>query len=132
MKDCERSAEKTPIRPESVQKYLEGKFGDALGEVSKAMLEPAKSFPASQLAEKAYTLYERNSGRKILPAKKGEGPPASWTWTSSAKWLRPDPEERLLNCPDLSLIRQTGSDKAMTRFSNSPTTLQTRGALGIA
>jgi hypothetical protein len=41
------------IRPESVQKYLEGKFGDALEEVSNAMLDLAKSLPPSQLAEKA-------------------------------------------------------------------------------
>ena len=43
----------SPIRPESVQKYLEGKFGDALEDVSKAMLELAKSLPPSQLAERA-------------------------------------------------------------------------------
>ena len=34
-----------PIHPESVQKYLEGKFGDALPDVLNAMLELAKSFP---------------------------------------------------------------------------------------
>jgi hypothetical protein len=32
-----------PIRPESVQKYLESKFGDAFEDVSKAMLKLAKS-----------------------------------------------------------------------------------------
>jgi hypothetical protein len=46
----------SPIRPEGVQKYPEGKLGDALGVVSKAMLELAKSLPPSQLAEKVYTL----------------------------------------------------------------------------
>jgi hypothetical protein len=61
-----------PIRPESVQKYLEGKFGDALGDVSKVMLEPAKSLSASQLAEKAYTLYEKFRP-EIPPGKKGWG-----------------------------------------------------------
>ena len=35
----------SPIRPDSVQKYLEGKFGDALDDVSNAMLELAKSWP---------------------------------------------------------------------------------------
>jgi hypothetical protein len=40
----------SPIRPESVEKYLEGKFGGALQDVSRAMLELAKSFPPSQLA----------------------------------------------------------------------------------
>ncbi len=48
----------SPIRPESVQKYLEGKFGGARGDVSNAMLELAKSLPSSQLAEKAYGLCE--------------------------------------------------------------------------
>ena len=47
----------SPIRPESVQKYLQSQFGDALEDVSKALLELAKSLPPSQQAEKAYTLY---------------------------------------------------------------------------
>jgi hypothetical protein len=42
----------SPIRPESVQKYLESKFGYALENVSNAMLDLAKSLPPSQLAEK--------------------------------------------------------------------------------
>ena len=46
----------SPIRPESVQKYLEGKFGDAFEDVPMAMLGLAKSLPPYQLAEKAYTL----------------------------------------------------------------------------
>ena len=33
----------SPIHPESVQKYLESKFGDALRDGSNAMLEEAKS-----------------------------------------------------------------------------------------
>jgi hypothetical protein len=57
-----------------VQKYLESKFGDALEDVSKGMLELAKSFPPSQLPEKAYALYE-----KLRPenprGKKGWGAP---------------------------------------------------------
>jgi len=47
------------LRPESVQKYLESKFGDALKDVSDAMLELAKSLPPSHLAQKAYSLYEK-------------------------------------------------------------------------
>ena len=58
----------SPIRPESVQKYLESKFGDPLEDVSKAMLELAKSLPPSELAEKAYIPCTRNSGRKFLLA----------------------------------------------------------------
>jgi hypothetical protein len=85
----------SPIRPESVQKYLKSKFGDALEDVSNAMLELAKSLPPSNLTEKAYALYEKF--RPEIPrAKGGGGPPASWTWTLSARWLRPDPGERLL------------------------------------
>jgi len=62
----------SPIRPEIVQKYLEGKFGDALGDVSNAMLELAKSLPPSELAEKAFTLYEKFRP-EIPPGKKGWG-----------------------------------------------------------
>jgi hypothetical protein len=62
----------SPIRPESVQKYLESKFGDAFEDVSKAMQELAKSLPPFQLAEKAYTLYEKFRP-EIPPGKKGWG-----------------------------------------------------------
>jgi len=55
-----------------VQKYLEGKFGDALEDVSSAILELAKSLPLSQLAEKAYALYEKFRP-EIPPGKKGWG-----------------------------------------------------------
>ena len=61
-----------PIRPESVEKYLEGKFGDALEDVSSAMHELAKSLPPSELAEKAYALYEKFR-LEIPPGKKGWG-----------------------------------------------------------
>jgi len=60
------------IRPESVQKYLEGKFGDVLEDVSRAMLDLAKSLLPSQLAEKAYALYEKFRPA-IPPGKKGWG-----------------------------------------------------------
>ena len=62
----------SPIRPESRQKYLEGKFGDAQGDVPKAMLEIAKSLPPSQLAGKAYALYEQFRP-EISPGKKRWG-----------------------------------------------------------
>jgi hypothetical protein len=70
-----------------VQKYLESKFGDALADVSNAMLELAKSFPPSQLAEKAYTLYEKF--RPQIPSGK-------WGWGASGKL-------------DLDLIRKMAS-----------------------
>lgn len=62
----------TPIRPESVSRYLEGKFGDALEDVSKAMAELAKSLPTPALAEKSYALYEKFRP-EIPPGKKGWG-----------------------------------------------------------
>jgi hypothetical protein len=62
----------SPIHPESVQKYLEGKFGDALEDVSKPMLDLAMSLPPSQLAEKAYALYGKFRP-EIPPGKKGWG-----------------------------------------------------------
>jgi hypothetical protein len=62
----------SPIRPKNVQKYLESKFDDALEDLSKAMLELAKSLPPAQLAEKAYTLYEKFRP-EIPPGKKGWG-----------------------------------------------------------
>ena len=61
-----------PIHPESVEKYLEGKFGDALGEVTEIMLKLAISFPPSELAEKAYALYEKFRP-EIPPGKRGWG-----------------------------------------------------------
>lgn len=62
----------SPIHPESVQKYLESKFGDALEDVSGAMRKLAKSLPPSQLARKAYALYEKFRP-EIPPGKKGWG-----------------------------------------------------------
>ena len=48
-----------PIDPASVQRYLEGKFGDDLGVVEAAMNELAAAFPPEKLAECAYGLYEQ-------------------------------------------------------------------------
>jgi hypothetical protein len=62
----------SPIHPESVQKYLESKFGDALEEVSNAMVDLAKSLPPAQMAKEAYTLYEKFRP-EIPPGKKGWG-----------------------------------------------------------
>ena len=61
-----------PISPESVKRYLEGKFGDALDEVYNAMKELAKSLTPSELAEKAYNLYEKFRP-EIPPGKRGWG-----------------------------------------------------------
>ena len=77
----------TPIRPKSVQKYLESKFGEALEDVSNAMLKLARSLPASELAEKAYALYEKF---------RLESPPGKRGWGASGKL-------------DLNLIRKMAS-----------------------
>jgi len=61
-----------PIHPEGVEIYLESKFGEALDETYEAMKELARSLPSSELAEKAYALYEKF--RPEIPSgKKGWG-----------------------------------------------------------
>ncbi len=70
-----------------MQKYLEGKFGGALEDISRAMLDLAKSLPPSQLAPKVYSLYE-----KFRP----EIPPGEKGWGASGKL-------------DLDLIRKMAS-----------------------
>jgi hypothetical protein len=46
-----------PIQPESVERYLATKFGDALPEAREAMEALAGSVPPKELGESAYTLY---------------------------------------------------------------------------
>jgi hypothetical protein len=55
-----------PIAPASVQRYLESKFGDALGAVEQAMNQLAASLPVDDLAHRAYALYE--AFRPAVPA----------------------------------------------------------------
>ena len=47
------------IEPGGVRRYLEGKFGDDLGQVRSAMQRLAKSYAPKELAESAFHLYER-------------------------------------------------------------------------
>jgi hypothetical protein len=47
-----------PIDPGSVERYLEGKFGDDLKVVRTAMERLAKAYKPKELAERAYSLYE--------------------------------------------------------------------------
>src|SRR3954469_24395812 len=47
-----------PARPGSVERYLEGKFGEALAEVRAAMERLAGSLPPAELARRAFRLYE--------------------------------------------------------------------------
>ncbi|MFK7963289.1 MAG: hypothetical protein AB8C46_04905 [Burkholderiaceae bacterium] len=45
------------IKPESVEKYFESKFGETLDEVTEAMQSLAKSRPPKQLASDAFKMY---------------------------------------------------------------------------
>jgi hypothetical protein len=51
--------EARPINPQGVERYLEGKFGEALASVRKAMEELARAFSPRELAGLAFSLYER-------------------------------------------------------------------------
>ena len=48
-----------PVSPESVQRYLESRFGEALEDVRKAMETLAKAFDRKTLEREAFALYER-------------------------------------------------------------------------
>jgi hypothetical protein len=48
-----------PIDPAKVRTYLEGKFGDDLGDVTAAMRELAESLDSDDLSQTAYALYEK-------------------------------------------------------------------------
>jgi hypothetical protein len=49
----------SPINPASVERYLEGKFGDHLDAARQAMVKLAGKFPPKELAARAYELYEQ-------------------------------------------------------------------------
>ncbi|MGO8929289.1 MAG: hypothetical protein ACLQU3_20675 [Limisphaerales bacterium] len=57
--------ESKPIDPGVVERYLEGKFGDALPEVRKAMTELANALTLDELAQKGFGLYEQF--RPVIP-----------------------------------------------------------------
>ncbi len=48
----------TPINPDSVSRYLDTKFKDALPEIRKAMEELADSLPKQELNKRGFALYE--------------------------------------------------------------------------
>jgi hypothetical protein len=48
-----------PVEPQSVERYLESKFGEALESVRRVMNELARSFKTEDLARHAFSLYER-------------------------------------------------------------------------
>jgi hypothetical protein len=47
-----------PVEPDSVERYLESKFGEWLGDVEKAMSTLAAAFDPDELAERGFSLYE--------------------------------------------------------------------------
>jgi hypothetical protein len=51
-------AKDRPVAPESVQRYLASKFGEALEDTTDAMRALAEAMDAEALAERAYALYE--------------------------------------------------------------------------
>jgi hypothetical protein len=60
------------IEPDSVRRYLDGKFGDDLKAVPAAMQKLAKAYKPNELAHDAYPLYEQF--RPEIPAgRKGWG-----------------------------------------------------------
>ena len=48
-----------PIEPEGVERYLEGKFGDALPKARKAMEGLANALDPEELAQRGFSLYEQ-------------------------------------------------------------------------
>ena len=48
-----------PMQPQSVERYLETKFGSELPDVEKVMTELAESYPPEELGRKAFALYEK-------------------------------------------------------------------------
>jgi hypothetical protein len=76
-----------PIDPDSVERYLEDKFGDDLDAVRSAMEKLAGAYPPKELAERCYRLYE--AFRPAIPSgTKGWGPRATCTWCGSKGWRR--------------------------------------------
>jgi len=61
-----------PISPDSVERYLHGKFGESFDRVRRVMTELARSLPPGVLADRAYALYERFRP-EIPPGVRGWG-----------------------------------------------------------
>ena len=61
-----------PIDPDSVEMYLEGRFGDHLDESRSALEHLAKSYTPRELESRAYDLYEKFRP-EIPEGKKGWG-----------------------------------------------------------
>ena len=66
------TAKGEPISPDSVRRYLKGKFGDNLDDVAAAMKALARAYRPKQLEKQAYDLYEEFRP-EIPEGKKGWG-----------------------------------------------------------
>lgn len=77
-----------PIDPAGVDRYLRGKFGDALEDARRAMTALARAHPPAELAEHAYELYE--AFRPQIPGgKRGAGAlRVACRWRTSEGWQR--------------------------------------------
>lgn len=71
-KGLRAAAGDTTIEPQSVQTYLEQKFGEDLGAARAAMETLAKAYPPARLETVAYSLYEKFRP-EIPEGKKGWG-----------------------------------------------------------
>jgi hypothetical protein len=75
------------VAPASVEKYLSGKFKDALGPVSAAMADLANSMDREELTSAAYGLYEQF--RPAIPAgEAGRGAAGRSVWRKSGGWRK--------------------------------------------
>jgi hypothetical protein len=61
-----------PVSPESVERYLEAKFGEALPDVERAMRTLAWALPPEELARRAFELYE-HFRPEVPPGRRGWG-----------------------------------------------------------
>jgi hypothetical protein len=64
------------LEPEAVERYLGQKFGEALDDARDAMLELASSYSRAELADAAYSLYEKFRPR-VPEGTKGWGVPGT-------------------------------------------------------
>lgn len=60
------------VKPEAVERYLRGKFGDRLADAEGAMAELAASIPPKELAAHAFHLYEQFRP-EVPPDERGWG-----------------------------------------------------------
>ena len=77
----------------AVRRYLESKFGEQLAEVRQAMIELARSYPAAELADRAYGLYEKFRPQ-VPKGEKGWGAAGELDLTLLRRLHKPEAAER--------------------------------------